>query len=396
MVVAPILLHLLGLLSYLDLVAGQGQCYFPGGALALGQYPCDAFAYTSFADTSFCCPEGWTCFSNSVCVVTYPGTASEGLPIGTSIRGTCTDPSWSNVTCGDFCLGEFSSKTLSLDSTYAKPLEDDPVGDDGGSLTACGDERWCCTPKIAQGTCNCDTKEGTFSLASGKAHTIVSVAGLSFTTTPSVSGSTPTASQTPSTASQTPSTAPQTLSTATALSSKDASSAALNSQSQTSSGQSSTTQPAATRTPSSAPQSLTHTIVFKACVGAGAGVFGFLLVLLGVWASYKWKQYRDQRGWTRGNLQRSTDLVTLGGPPSINEPVPPLPHPHHPYDTPPTSYVSSDNISMGGSGRGFTTFPDHDRDRVPPIPSPEHNFRGRSARSRAPSYATHPVLNGRQ
>ena len=77
----------------------QGQCYFPGGDLAADDRPCDQFAFTSL-----CCPFGWTCFSSKICIITNPDTATEDLPIGTSIRGTCTNPDWNNDVCGDFCL----------------------------------------------------------------------------------------------------------------------------------------------------------------------------------------------------------------------------------------------------------------------------------------------------
>lgn len=82
-------------------VAGSAaaQCYLPGGSLAANQLPCDPFAMTAQ-----CCPTGWTCFSNNLCVVTDPQVVSSQIPIGTASRGSCTNPLWNNTACGDFCL----------------------------------------------------------------------------------------------------------------------------------------------------------------------------------------------------------------------------------------------------------------------------------------------------
>jgi hypothetical protein len=80
----------------------EAQCYFPGGALASQQSPCDPYAYTTL-----CCPFGWTCFSNNLCIVTDLGAVNGDFPIGTAIRGTCTNPLWNNSECGDFCLSMY-------------------------------------------------------------------------------------------------------------------------------------------------------------------------------------------------------------------------------------------------------------------------------------------------
>ena len=50
----------------------DAPCYDPTGSRAPGYYPCDPHAYITN-----CCAPGWTCFSNSLCVVT---TASESYP----------------------------------------------------------------------------------------------------------------------------------------------------------------------------------------------------------------------------------------------------------------------------------------------------------------------------
>lgn len=75
---------------------GQDQCYFPGGQVAEGHSPC-----SPSQSTSFCCPFGYTCFSNHICIVTDPGT---GAPFQASTRGSCSEKEWDRSACGDFCL----------------------------------------------------------------------------------------------------------------------------------------------------------------------------------------------------------------------------------------------------------------------------------------------------
>jgi hypothetical protein len=76
-----------------------GTCYYPSGEIASDFLPCDAYAYITQ-----CCPSGWTCFSNSLCVVTDPRAANATYPIATTIRAGCTNSIWNNAICGDFCL----------------------------------------------------------------------------------------------------------------------------------------------------------------------------------------------------------------------------------------------------------------------------------------------------
>lgn len=90
------------------LVATNAQpCYYPGGdSIAFDQVPC-----VNYVPSSVCCPTGWTCFSNTLCVATDPGVVNDTVPLGTSIRGTCTNPNWASegdAACGNFCLSEFN------------------------------------------------------------------------------------------------------------------------------------------------------------------------------------------------------------------------------------------------------------------------------------------------
>jgi hypothetical protein len=81
---------------------GPGTCYYPSGQIAIGYVGCDPTAYMIQ-----CCPTGWTCFSNSLCVITDPASAnSTSYPLFSTLRGACTDPEWDNAICGNFCLGE--------------------------------------------------------------------------------------------------------------------------------------------------------------------------------------------------------------------------------------------------------------------------------------------------
>ncbi|ORY07297.1 hypothetical protein BCR34DRAFT_27717 [Clohesyomyces aquaticus] len=130
----------------------DAPCYSPNGARAPGYFACDPTAYITS-----CCPKGWTCYSNSMCVVTDPSTANSSYPIGTSIRGTCTNPVWNNAICGDYCL-----KSSDVD----------------GSLKACGDNKWCCSHDES---CNC--ANGAFNVNPGIVQTIIGIVGLEHTQT---------------------------------------------------------------------------------------------------------------------------------------------------------------------------------------------------------------------
>jgi hypothetical protein len=78
----------------------NAPCYFPGGDPALLYKPCDEFAFVTS-----CCPTGWTCFSNDLCIATdAEAVEGQNIPLGTTFRATCTNPIWSR-TCAQFCLG---------------------------------------------------------------------------------------------------------------------------------------------------------------------------------------------------------------------------------------------------------------------------------------------------
>ena len=120
---------------------GLGSCYYPGPGLswASTQHPCDLHS-----EISLCCPTGWTCFSNKLCIATDPHAANAA--VGSTRRGTCTNPQWDEETCGDFCLE-----------------------DEDGSMTPCGNDKWCCNSDVKAKNCDCVSGKGTFTIKGGKA-----------------------------------------------------------------------------------------------------------------------------------------------------------------------------------------------------------------------------------
>jgi len=168
-----LILSLLGIVGVAK-AEESGTCYTPTGSVAEHYMPCDETGYIRS-----CCPSGWTCFSNNICVVTDPRSANSTDPLGSTVRTACTDPSWNNDTCGDFCLPDIL-----------------------GSLTSCGNDTYCCNSTIASGKCNCSTLAGAFHLPSGTvqialAFTDAPTAAPPITTTSSTASAIQAASPTP-------------------------------------------------------------------------------------------------------------------------------------------------------------------------------------------------------
>ncbi|KAH8657041.1 hypothetical protein BGZ60DRAFT_138330 [Tricladium varicosporioides] len=253
----------------------QGQCYFPGGSWASDQSPCDPYAFTTL-----CCPSGWTCFSNNLCIVTDLGAVKNAFPLGTAIRGTCTNPKWNNTACGDFCL-------------------DNPVSANNGSLQNCGSGKWCCDPAAAAGTCNCENGKGTFSVPIGEAKTIMGVTGMVSTGTdflvPSSSTGEATTAKVSSSTSATSKLVTITLSTIP--------------YSTSSSGTASTTQSgsAANSTATNVATPITQKTSFKVGIGTGIGVVALaILAIIGV---FVWKRHQRRRALRNRMLDRSSSEI---------------------------------------------------------------------------------------
>lgn len=83
--------------------AGAAPCYFANGDLAVGYHTCDVQS-----PVSSCCPSGYTCSGDALCILTAqpPALEQPGLAPGTVSRGACTEPLWNGSSCGGNCLGE--------------------------------------------------------------------------------------------------------------------------------------------------------------------------------------------------------------------------------------------------------------------------------------------------
>lgn len=101
--ISPLALIAYSLLTATVISDANAPCYDPSGEVTPGYYPCDPTAYITT-----CCPQGWTCFSSSLCIVTTHSNAFPNLTLGEVVRGTCTNPLWNDNVCGDYCLGEAS------------------------------------------------------------------------------------------------------------------------------------------------------------------------------------------------------------------------------------------------------------------------------------------------
>lgn len=98
---ATLLLLLPILLSRAD---PNAPCYFPSSgpaAYAPGFFPC----IPDNVAVGACCPAGWTCFSDALCIATTPSLSFPNLTYGVVKRAACTNPKWDNSACGSFCLG---------------------------------------------------------------------------------------------------------------------------------------------------------------------------------------------------------------------------------------------------------------------------------------------------
>ncbi|KAG6361731.1 hypothetical protein INS49_009959 [Diaporthe citri] len=122
----------------LDVVdEASAPCYFANGDQAEGYHTCDVKS-----PVSSCCPSGYTCSGNALCVLTTPSSLGQpdSAP-GTVSRGACTEPRWNGNSCGGNCLD-------SEDATGGAGCH--PVGDGGG-------ERDCCAGGNAPGSCICSS-----------------------------------------------------------------------------------------------------------------------------------------------------------------------------------------------------------------------------------------------
>ncbi|PNY24999.1 Uncharacterized protein TCAP_05081 [Tolypocladium capitatum] len=76
--------------------ASYSLCYFPDGSIATQDTPC-----RDDTPQSTCCGQGYACLSNNICMAT--GSVPKTLGASAYVRGSCTDKSWRNGACPNFC-----------------------------------------------------------------------------------------------------------------------------------------------------------------------------------------------------------------------------------------------------------------------------------------------------
>ncbi|KAK1759583.1 hypothetical protein QBC47DRAFT_357433 [Echria macrotheca] len=179
------------LLSFLAQADPRATCYYPDQTVAGGFYPCIAYD----AAYSACCPAGWSCFSNALCIATTPSPTYPNLTYGAVQRAACTAPQWANNVCGSICLDKDNNN---------------------GHLIYCGIDRFCCEHDFNTGKCSCDANGNATVIRPGVFQTIIFVSDATFTGTPSISIATTSANVRPTTSSRVTTTTADTPSSATA------------------------------------------------------------------------------------------------------------------------------------------------------------------------------------
>jgi len=167
----------------------QGTCYYPRGEIAAGYHAC-INQYISQ-----CCPDGYTCFSSSLCIITDSHGANATTPVGTTIRAACTDPEWNGVACPNFCLSPADSL---------------------GQMNRCSNENeYCCAADETSGSCNCSNGTGIVSISPGLVQSVIGITGTpvttfpAFTTASSTSNTRSTSSTSSAKSSSSPTSKPQ-------------------------------------------------------------------------------------------------------------------------------------------------------------------------------------------
>ncbi|KAM3075951.1 hypothetical protein ACMFMG_006537 [Clarireedia jacksonii] len=166
--------------SFLSVVESKelATCYFPDSTIA------ENFVACSSTQDGSCCQSGDLCTQYGYCV-----SQSKGY----HYRGACTDGSWGNPSCPDYCLGSSSGN-----GTYVDVIACNAASSDG--TWCCAYNGNCCSSSSTYtpgfGTMFAAANAGSTSSASSSAPTM-----LSTTTTSSALASSTTASHTTSSAS---------------------------------------------------------------------------------------------------------------------------------------------------------------------------------------------------
>jgi hypothetical protein len=158
-------------LGLADNSTDQVVCYLPvtTKTVANGYFPC--FPNNNI---SSCCPTGYSCYSSPLCIITLPQAANATNPLGTTIEPACTDPLF-GPGCKDYC----PCKCKHVQDLFVKANMFTIVSDKEltNSLTACGNNTFCCTNAVTAGNCSCGSLAGSFSIPSGTFQTVIGFPG---------------------------------------------------------------------------------------------------------------------------------------------------------------------------------------------------------------------------
>lgn len=196
-------------------------------------------------------------------------------------------------------------------------LIDKPRSYDRGQLTSCGNSKWCCSLDVANGSCDCESGLGVFSIDTGTAQTIIGVSGTALAHTSTVVPS-PTSRYTSTSSSRALPSDTTVTSSLMTLTSSTPSSSLVGSHSKATSGASATST-------ASKKEPLTDTTAFKAGVGAAAGVIALVIMI-----SLAWCLWIGPKRAARRKTQRpqEPDPRTVGGLDESWIPMTPSPHPY--------------------------------------------------------------------
>ncbi|KAI9706928.1 MAG: hypothetical protein M1812_008194 [Candelaria pacifica] len=196
--------------------------------------------------------------------------------------------------------------------TLFKILIDTSVNGNSGSLVSCGGNRWCCQPRVADSTCNCDTGKGNFLLSAGSAQTIIGAVGLDRLSTGTLTAtraSTATTSSSTSKTSTSLAPSPNTLNIATSTSSRDP----------------------ATATGPPNQVAVTSKVAFKAGIGAGSAVVGLILAFVAFCWGKKRRDRKQQGGTSPIAMVPSQEF--MGAVHQEPLPRPPMHDPYNPMNS---------------------------------------------------------------
>ena len=329
----------------------QGQCYFPGGNLAIDHRPCDPHAFTSL-----CCQNGWTCLDNGLCIVTDPITNFANPSVGSSARGACTNPQWNSTACGSFCLSMYLTNMPKNSVAFLRGLTphlDDPVNANDGTVISCGNQNWCCQPNAAAETCDCGTGDGTFSLQAGIAQTIIGVTGLAFTSTDAVPISSASTSSSASAAAATTTSSPSSSTSsrsASIITSPTTITAALSSSTAALAS-------SASSTDSATPTGITHSTAFIAGIAATSALVAAAIVAI---LFCLFQRRRRQRVMKGDYIPRSISTANTNTHPPTSEDLLQDPEDYNrPFPTHTTSTTPEPRVNRSRHSLGIA--PDHDQ-----------------------------------